>query len=89
VYYHILVGGGFDPYFPAAPVVPAHYKPGAERPAPGEYFQQKFNWTKHSADYEYFLARGGRAALERYLVDDHPWCTELAANGEWTLFERR
>lgn len=66
-YYHILVGGGFSPYFWRQPMTPAHYKPGAVRPAPGEYRPGRFQWQVHSADYQYFLVRGGPPALYRYL----------------------
>jgi hypothetical protein len=85
-YYHILVGGGFNPYFFEAPVLPVHYRKGAERPAPGEYNPAKFSWEKHSSDYRYFLARGAPESFRSYITRR---CDEVAASGKWTLYERR
>jgi hypothetical protein len=84
-YYHVLVGGGFSPYFWKMSMTPVHYKRGAERPSPGEYRPDRFRWELHAADYEYFLVRGGPPALERYLGQ---WCERVAESGEWTLYER-
>ena len=85
-YYHILVGGGFNPYFFPAPVLPVHYRKGAERPAPGEYDPWGFSWKEHSSDYQYFLARGAPESFKSYIARR---CDEVAASGEWTLYERR
>jgi hypothetical protein len=85
-YYHILVGGGFNPYFFEAPVLPVHYRKGAERPAPGEYNPWGFSWEKHSSDYQYFLARGAPESFKSYIARR---CDEVAASGKWTLYERR
>jgi hypothetical protein len=85
-YYHILVGGGFNPYFFEAPVLPAHYRKGAERPAPGEYNPGGFSWEKHSADYQYFLARGAPESFRAYIVSR---CNQVYASGPWMLYERR
>ncbi len=43
-YYHILVGGGFSPYFWSMSMTPVHYKPGAERPAPGALPRRGHEW---------------------------------------------
>jgi hypothetical protein len=85
-YYHILVGGGFSPYFWSMSMTPVHYKPGAERPAPGEYRPDRFEWQAHSADYQYFLVRGGPPAFDRYLTR---WCERVADSEEWALYQRR
>jgi hypothetical protein len=85
-YYHLLVGGGFNPYFFPAPVLPVHYRKGAERPAPGEYNPEGFSWKEHSADYQYFLARGAPESFKSYIVSR---CDRVAASGPWVLFERR
>ena len=85
-YYHILVGGGFNPYFFQAPVLPAHYRKGAERPAPGEYAPGDFSWAEHSSDYRYFLARGAPESFKSYIARR---CDEVAVSGKWTLYERR
>ena len=85
-YYHILVGGGFNPYFFQAPVLPVHYRKGAERPAPGEYNPWGFSWEEHSSDYGYFLARGAPESFKSYIVRR---CDEAAVSGKWTLYERR
>jgi len=85
-YYHILVGGGFNPYFFEAPVLPVHYRKGAERPAPGEYNPWGFSWKEHSSDYRYFLARGAPESFRSYIALR---CDEAAVSGKWTLYERR
>ena len=85
-YYHLLVGGGFNPYFFEAPVLPAHYRKGAERPAPGEYNPWSFSWEKHSSDYQYFLTRGAPESFKSSIARR---CDQVAASGEWTLYERR
>lgn len=85
-YYHLLVGGGFNPYFFEAPVLPAHYRKGAERPAPGEYNPGGFSWERHSSDYQYFLARGAPESFKTCIARR---CDEVAASGKWTLYERR
>jgi hypothetical protein len=67
-------------------MTPVHYKPGAERPAPGEYRPDRFQWQAHSADYQYFLVRSGPPAFDRYLTR---WCERVAESDEWALYERR
>jgi hypothetical protein len=85
-YYHVLVGGGFNPYFFESPGDPVHYRKGAERPAPPEPDPWSFTWEEDSADYQYFLVRSAPEAFQRYIA---PRCDEAAASGKWTLYERR
>ena len=85
-YYHVLVGGGFSPYLLQSAVHPVRYKPGQERPAPGEFLPRRFTWDLHAADFEYFLVRGAPQAFARYV---EPGCEELATSGRWVLFGRR
>ena len=85
-YYHILVGGGFNPYLPLASVNPVKYKKGAERPAPGEYRADGFLWEEHAADYQYFLIRG---APKEFVCLMKRTCDQIAISGEWMLFERK
>ena len=86
-YYHILVGGGFNPYLFISPLQPVHYKHGAEPPpAPAEYRPEEFTWSIHSADYQYFLARGAPASFAEYMA---PTCDKLFVSGKWTLFARK
>jgi hypothetical protein len=85
-YYHVLRGGGFSPYLPAAQLNPVRYRPEQKRPAPGEYSPQEFIWEAHSADYQYFLVRGAPEGFAQYVA---PACNLVLASGKWTLFERR
>ena len=85
-YYHLLVGGGFNPYFFPAPVLPVHYRKGAERPAPGEDNPWGFSWKEHASDYQYFLARGAPESFRSYIASR---CDQVAASGPWALYERR
>jgi hypothetical protein len=85
-YYHVLRGGGFSPYLPAAQLNPVRYRPEQRRPAPGEYTPQEFVWEAHSADYQYFLVRGAPAGFAQYMA---PTCNLVLVSGQWTLFERR
>ena len=85
-YYHILVGGGFNPYLPEAPLNPVHYRKGLERPAPGEYQPDRFFWTDEAADYQYFLIRGEPNWVDEYMSRTY---TKACVSGGWTLFERK
>jgi hypothetical protein len=85
-YYHLLVGGGFNPYFWQTPVTPAHYRKGVERPAPDEVNPWSFSWKAHSADYRYFLARSAPEAFKSEIARH---CDKVAASGKWALYERR
>jgi hypothetical protein len=85
-YYHVLRGGGFNPYLPAAQLNPVRYRPEQRRPAPGEYTPQEFVWEAHSADYQYFLVRGAPEGFAQYMA---PTCKLALVSGQWTLFERK
>jgi hypothetical protein len=85
-YYHVLVGGGFNPYLLGSPVDPVRPRPGEERPAPGVMRPDRFDWEKHAADYQYFLVRGVPAGLPEFFQH---YCHRVIAHGDWMLFERR
>jgi hypothetical protein len=85
-YYHVLVGGGFNPYLFRAPLHPVRYKNGEERPAPGEFQPGRFSWEDYSADYQYFLIRGMPNGGDEYMSRT---CDKLCISGRWILFERK
>jgi hypothetical protein len=85
-YYHVLVGGGFDPYLIRSPIHPVHFRPGAKRPAPGEFWPTAFDWAAHGADYEYFLVRDAPPGFARTM---DLRSTLVAGSGRWQLYRRR
>ncbi len=85
-YYHIIIGGGLNPYFPKASLNPVHYRPASERPAPGENQPYRFMWEPHSADYQYFLLRGASSASIAYLGQHADY---IERSGKWILFKRK
>lgn len=85
-YYHLLVGGGFNPYLFGSPVDPVRPKPGEERPAPSVGRPDEFTWELHAADYPYFLVQGAPGGLPQYLGLH---CNKISASGKWMLFARK
>ena len=85
-YYHVLVGGGFDPYLIRSPIHPVCFRKGARRPAPGEFWPGNFDWPSHGADYDYFLVRDPPPGFARTMDLKS---TLVAANGRWQLYRRR
>jgi hypothetical protein len=85
-YYHILRGGGLNPYFLKASIHPVHLKPDLVLPNPGEYQPGLFNWEQHADHYQYFLVRHAPQGFGSYISDHTELVTE---NGEWHLFKRR
>jgi len=85
-YYHVLVGGGFDPYLIRSPIHPVDFRPGARRPAPGEFWPTAFEWPAHGADYDYFLVRDPPPGFARTMDLKS---TLVAGNGRWQLYRRR
>lgn len=85
-YYHVLVGGGFDPYLIRSPIHPVHFREGAKRPAPGEFWAGAFDWKAHGADYEYFLVRSAPEGFSRVM---ELRATKVGASGRWELYKRR
>jgi hypothetical protein len=84
-YYHILVGGGFNPYLIRSSIHPVHYKEGQERPSPGEFAPEHFSWRLHAADYQYFLIRGAPEGVAERMSEP---CKEISVSGKWMLFQR-
>ena len=84
-YYHVLVGGGFNPYF-WSPPMPMRLKDNLRPPAPNEYYPGLFNWDKHGIAYGYFLVRGMPMDFAMYLAER----AELrAVSGQWQLYARK
>ena len=85
-YYHLLIGGGFTPYFLTARIHPVHYRRGAERPAPGVYEPWLFRWETHASDYQYFLVRGGpRSEFISYMAGK---AYVITGTKNWLLLKR-
>ncbi len=85
-YYHVLVGGGFDPYLIRSPIHPVCFRQGARRPAPGEFWPTNFDWPSHGADYDYFLLRDAPPGFARTMDLKSAL---VARNGRWQLYRRR
>ena len=85
-YYHVIVGGGFNPYLSHSPLIPAHYKKDAMRPNPGEYRAAFFSRQLHAADYDYFLLRAPPPGAPEYFGSI---AAKVAESGPWMLFERK
>ena len=85
-YYHVLVGGGFDPYLIRSPIHPVHFREEARRPAPGEFFPGAFTWAAHGADYDYVLVRSAPEGFGRVMEQQSTW---VATSGAWQLYRRR
>ena len=81
-YYHVLVGGGANPFNIRNPFFPVQFKKYLSLPFPAT--PEKFTWESHGVNYRYILTRGasqdftGRLQKESRLV---------LRSGEWTLFE--
>ena len=84
-YYHVLVGGGFDPYLIRSPIHPVHFKEAERRPAPGEFWPGAFDWKAHGADYDYFLVRGSPPGFDRMM---ELRTRRVATSGRWELWRR-
>ena len=85
-YYHIIVGGGVNPYIPTVPVFLIRFKGGADLPAPGEYTPWNFNWEEHADSYQYFLVRSPPLPFEFYMSEK---ADLIVRSGEWCLFQRK
>lgn len=85
-YYHVLVGGGFNPYVQGSSVDPVRPNPGEARAAPSLTRPDQFDWQKHSADYDYFVLRGVPEGATEYFERT---CERIAASGAWMLFKRK
>ncbi|MBI3557255.1 MAG: hypothetical protein HY074_13410 [Deltaproteobacteria bacterium] len=85
-YYHLVVGGGFNPYLFQTHLNPVRYKPQARRPAPAQYQPFLFRYEQHGAPYQYYLVRGGRPADEAYFSR---FSTVIKKSGRWALYRQR
>jgi len=83
-YYHVLVGGGANPFNIRNPFFPVQFKEYLSLPFPAT--PEKFTWESHGVNYRYILTRGasqdftGRLQKESRLV---------LRSGKWTLFEHQ
>jgi len=85
-YFHVVVGGGFNPYLFGSPVDPVRVRAAETRPAPRIGRPDEFRWERHGADYQYFLVRGAPPGLAPYLGLH---ADNVYASGKWMLFKRR
>jgi len=85
-YYHILVGGGFNPYLLSFSIGPIRIKTGAAGPVLSSYEAGRFDWNIHSDDYRFFLTRGAPPAFLGYLGER---ANPIVRSGPWILFERK
>jgi len=85
-YYHLLVGGGIDPYIWAAGIQPLRLRPGVHLPNPGEITPGMFSWEQHADGYEYFLVRGAPLLFTLYVSGQ---TDPIAKSGAWLLLKRR
>jgi hypothetical protein len=85
-YYHLSVGGGYNPYLPQAPIHPVRYRNAQAHPAPDEYEPERFSWESYAADYQYFLIRGRREHQDEYMARG---ANKVRVSGAWTLYQRR
>jgi hypothetical protein len=85
-YYHILVGGGFNPYLFSTQLTPVHYRRGQMRRAPGEYQPDQFSRKAYSLDYQYFLVRRMPKGMYGYMSETF---NKVCDSGAWALFEHK
>jgi len=83
-YYHVLVGGGANPFLFHNQMMPVQFQKYASLPFPAT--PEEFTWESHGVNYRYILTRGssqdftGRLQKESRLV---------LQSGKWTLFEHQ
>ena len=83
-YYHVLVGGGANPFNIRNPFFPVQFQKYVSLPFPA--IPEKFTWESHGVNYRYILTRGssedftGRLQKESRLV---------LRSGKWALFEHQ
>jgi len=83
-YYHVIVGGGANPFNIRNPFFPVQFWNYVSLPFP--VTPEKFTWESHGVNYRYILTRGasqnftGRLQKESRLI---------LRSGKWTLFERQ
>jgi hypothetical protein len=78
-YYHILVGGGINPWLFGNRLMLVRYN--EKRPP---RLRGQGNWPEVLAYYDYIIARGPDARTKRQL---RATCSLLVASGEWQLYE--
>lgn len=82
-YYHVLVGGGVNPYlFPNA-MIPVRLKTDIHLPIPDP---DGFDWRRHGAPYQFIMTRGAPPEFIAYMKR---YADVAGESGRWLLFANR
>jgi hypothetical protein len=82
-YYHVLVGGGANPFLFRNPMMPVQFQKYASLPFPAT--PDKFTWESHGVNYRYILTRGSSQDFTGRLQKESPL---VLRSGKWILFEQ-
>lgn len=83
-YYHILIGGGLNPYLPTNTMFPVRYKAGLNLPAPYLYSPDLFRWERYAPAYNYIIVRSPPPGFVSYMMSK---TTLISESGKWFLFK--
>jgi hypothetical protein len=81
-YYHVLVGGGANPFLFHSPMLPVQFRKNISLPFPAT--PEKFTWESHGVHYRYILTRGSSQDFTGSLQKESRL---VLRSGKWTLFE--
>jgi hypothetical protein len=81
-YYHVLVGGGANPFLFHNPMMPIQFQKYVSLPFPAT--AEKFTWEFHGVSYRYILTRGASQDFTDRLQKES---LLVLRSGRWTLFE--
>jgi len=81
-YYHVLVGGGANPFLFPSPMLPLQFHKYVLLPFPAT--PEKFTWESHGIAYRYILTRGSPQDVTARLQKESRL---VLRSGKWTLFE--
>ncbi len=81
-YYHILIGGGVNPYLFPSPMLPVQFKPGLNLPKA----IHDFSWQEHGAPYDYIITRQAPKGFLPFMMR---YTTLVTQSGDWLLFENK
>ncbi|MBW6504432.1 hypothetical protein K0B90_09180 [bacterium] len=81
-YYHVLVGGGANPYLFPNPMMPVQFQKYVTLPFPAT--PEKFTWESQGVNYRYILTRGSSQDFTDNLQKESRL---ILRSGKWTLFE--
>lgn len=82
-YYHVLVGGGANPFLFQNPMLPVQFQKNASLPFPAT--PEKFTWESHGVNYRYILTMGSSREFTSRLQKESRL---ILRSGKWILFER-